>query len=1275
MPVKCAMCPKKNATLDDSNAVKCSKCGLLYHPSCAKRAKINADGWVSFCCYSTAADEVNEVNDLDENSRVLFKLIEAKFNGLEVKFNGLDSKIDNTLITVKEKLCELDDRVLKLEDNNVYLLENVISEINKRNSKKFKSGVDRPLKVVFPNKDCLHWFFHHKKMIIEKSKKSIIITGDLTNAQRDFRNKVLSEIKLRREKGEDNLFMKYINGIPTIVWLIIIFMNGFLDSYKVESILCSYTEIISTTTSNGNFIGDGYDYYVCCDTYYRILSTEAKCSFWGGSNTEVMFNFLPDHTKPKRVHQDDNYNVTGIQFYNSYIPNLNVGIFSQNTYIVNLDITACGVQSIQPGALSGLIHLEELELGENNISEITRGTFNQLLNLVTLNLSKNRIESIEDNSFSGLFNLKNLLLNNNKIKIISDRTFQGLKTATKLNLTDEEDLLPTNTYLSLSEIYSANFLDLPEATYLNLGNNKISTITHFKLPFLDYINLNNNNISNLTEIDTSITYLNLSRNIFKELHSGLLRRSRNLRYLDLSKNLISCLTPDAFDNASNLVLLHLQNNLVDFIPIGIFKNLNFLVSLNLSSNLLSDFEYGTFVGLSSLALLDISNNSLTYIYESIFNPLHSLQKLQMNNNFLTTIDPHSLLIHLSSLREISLSDNLWNCKSLAHLFITFNSTKVLVKLGSTTTTTNVYGISCTNSITVPNTNVNFSIESSQFMDFFNKEFFNTGFYKFFHNYTKVNLENSLSRLEEKINTVLKSPNMSSSVLIETLNSTIFKLFTEFKLSKENVRNYTLNQSNNLESKISKYFNEEFTKSSYFNSLRNDHTNIQTLTKTLENTLRSLNILNEYISNDFKNTSFYKLLTTNADVSYNNLLLDHGSQTHSEKLTHNLENQSAIGNANFQNHVILLLVIIVIIFVALFATQVYKDFNKHHLDEIEVKDYLKFPKNTKEGRQMRRNILALLRYEVKFEQCVQTEEFQPDKLPCAHCKRIIAAKYLRRHYKNCIVHPINETGRNIRHPAASQTLLACANEHANVTATLRVKKEVFKNAEENFALLRNDRTNTTAFKKLVETETYLKNFNASNQTEFIEQLTESKKALTTKYKRVVAGGKGSRAIVILFPPNVQNYINLLLQIRQESEIVPLQNKYLFAYPGVTDQWVRGDIVLKKFANSCKIEHPEAMTSNRLRKQIATLMQIINLDKTEYSQFARFMGHTEKTHQEYYEITQDAFQAAKVAKLLRLFDKGRGTEYRNKTLDNINIDPNNEIAECDDNADNDGGIAWR
>ncbi|KAF2886955.1 hypothetical protein ILUMI_19218 [Ignelater luminosus] len=81
-----------------------------------------------------------------------------------------------------------------------------------------------------------------------------------------------------------------------------------------------------------------------------------------------------------------------------------------------------------------------------------------------------------------------------------------------------------------------------------------------------------------------------------------------------------------------------------------------------------------------------------------------------------------------------------------------------------------------------------------------------------------------------------------------------------------------------------------------------------------------------------------------------------------------------------------------------------------------------------------------------------------------------------------------------------------------------------------------------------------------------------------------------------------------------------------------------------------------------------MQIINLDRNDYSQFAKFMGHTVKTHQQFYEITQDAYQTAKVAKLLNLFDKGKGEEYRSAALESINIDPNNELVESDDNSEN-------
>ncbi|KAF5271122.1 hypothetical protein FQR65_LT17728 [Abscondita terminalis] len=64
------------------------------------------------------------------------------------------------------------------------------------------------------------------------------------------------------------------------------------------------------------------------------------------------------------------------------------------------------------------------------------------------------------------------------------------------------------------------------------------------------------------------------------------------------------------------------------------------------------------------------------------------------------------------------------------------------------------------------------------------------------------------------------------------------------------------------------------------------------------------------------------------------------------------------------------------------------------------------------------------------------------------------------------------------------------------------------------------------------ETYLKNFSTINQDECLNTLTDAEKLLTKHYKRIVTGGKGSRAIVILFPQNLQNFET---------------NPYLFAFP--------------------------------------------------------------------------------------------------------------------------------
>ncbi|CAH1990633.1 unnamed protein product [Acanthoscelides obtectus] len=164
------------------------------------------------------------------------------------------------------------------------------------------------------------------------------------------------------------------------------------------------------------------------------------------------------------------------------------------------------------------------------------------------------------------------------------------------------------------------------------------------------------------------------------------------------------------------------------------------------------------------------------------------------------------------------------------------------------------------------------------------------------------------------------------------------------------------------------------------------------------------------------------------------------------------------------------------------------------------------------------------------------------------------------------------------------------------------------------------------------------------------------------------GKGSRPIAILFPQTLQTYIDFFVKIRQEHHLVPENNPYLFGCPG-TSKWTRGDVIIRKFAQEADLEFPKQISSNRLRKQIATVMQILNLSKEESEQFAHFMGHTEKTHNEFYKLPQDVYQTAKISKLLMLMEKGVD-KYKGKSLNEININPMSEFAEEEsDNEDND------
>lgn len=135
-------------------------------------------------------------------------------------------------------------------------------------------------------------------------------------------------------------------------------------------------------------------------------------------------------------------------------------------------------------------------------------------------------------------------------------------------------------------------------------------------------------------------------------------------------------------------------------------------------------------------------------------------------------------------------------------------------------------------------------------------------------------------------------------------------------------------------------------------------------------------------------------------------------------------------------------------------------------------------------------------------------------------------------------------------------------------------------------------------------------------EFLYSLTPHERQLADNFKRVVTGGKGSRPVAILFPKKIQRYVNRLLEVCNNTELVPKTNPYLFALVGNDSRWMSGYHTIRKLALNCNAENPLLLTSTRFRKHLATILQLLNFENDEIDQIAAFMGHTRKTHEEFY-----------------------------------------------------------
>ncbi|XP_012549781.2 uncharacterized protein LOC105842288 [Bombyx mori] len=179
---------------------------------------------------------------------------------------------------------------------------------------------------------------------------------------------------------------------------------------------------------------------------------------------------------------------------------------------------------------------------------------------------------------------------------------------------------------------------------------------------------------------------------------------------------------------------------------------------------------------------------------------------------------------------------------------------------------------------------------------------------------------------------------------------------------------------------------------------------------------------------------------------------------------------------------------------------------------------------------------------------------------------------------------------------------------------------------------------------------------SKYEEFDRAITVTEKVLINSLKRVVIRGKRGRGVPVLFTPDVQEDLKILINAR--DKYIEKGNPFLFANPGCNTS-IYGYKVIDKHALLCKAKNPKAISSTRLRKHLATLTQLFNMTENDLEQLANFMGHTSAVHKQSYRLPDDIYQTAKISKLLMLMEDGKADAYKGKSLDEINLNLDEEL----------------
>ncbi|XP_059198023.1 uncharacterized protein LOC131978403 isoform X2 [Centropristis striata] len=179
------------------------------------------------------------------------------------------------------------------------------------------------------------------------------------------------------------------------------------------------------------------------------------------------------------------------------------------------------------------------------------------------------------------------------------------------------------------------------------------------------------------------------------------------------------------------------------------------------------------------------------------------------------------------------------------------------------------------------------------------------------------------------------------------------------------------------------------------------------------------------------------------------------------------------------------------------------------------------------------------------------------------------------------------------------------------------------------------------------------------------LSELEQKLCQHFQRIEIRGKRNRKVPILLTPDMLSSMELLVSHRRACG-VPDENPFFFSRPEA-ETHLRGSDAIRQIARECGAKHPETLSSTKLRKHVATLSTVLNLKDNEMDILANFLGHDIQVHRQYYRLPEGTLELAKVSKVLIALEQGRLSDFKGMSLDQIQIDPSEEVPEESDLSD--------